>query len=424
LLEPPAELLATVFPWVEQEQERLAQCRASSSKSDDIALKQFLRLLVWLRQVLLQDCAILFAKYPSCAMFRHPPFNNPTFHKFAASALSVVDQAEEDVRHALKNLPENIAATFRGLATDIKMDQHSQRIDTEARWDAVDGRLDQLTGLVQQLIGAKPSRGSQKSKRGSFFPPHLMFFCGVLIQMCVAVLNALQHMTLGPHDTFQAASSSSPPQPFTPSSAATIPNITINISNPSAGTPESGMTYAVAQPTNPLTHSAHSNPICNSTQQQPCVPKYQGQPMTPAQLTKWNSLIAKYGEVCVHKHAWDWVDGDFLPVYLYQSVSGLTDYWTEWMEGIGGYLPTRELTEVWGKKWRRNVPGQRTECGRRKRIIDLVSALSARPNWDVRLALRFLKENYGGLYSARNFSDWLKPENVQAVHVAAATYCR
>ena len=167
---------------MEQEQDRLAQRQASSSKSVDIALKQFLRLLVWLRRVLLQDCAILFAKYPSCAMFRYPPFDSPTFRKFAASALSVVDQAEEDVRHALKNLPEHVAATFRGLATDIKMDQHSQRINTEARWDAVDSRLDQVTGLLQLLIGAKSLKGGRKANKGFSFPSQFMFVCGILIQ--------------------------------------------------------------------------------------------------------------------------------------------------------------------------------------------------------------------------------------------------
>lgn len=109
--------------------------------------------------------------------------------------------------------------------------------------------------------------------------------------------------------------------------------------------------------------------------------------MSQAQLAKWNTLTTKYGEGRVYRHTWDWVQGDFLPVYLYQPADQLTDYWTEWTEGIGGYLSTRELTEGWGAKWRRNNGGQRTECGRRKRVIDLVTALSARPNWDVRLAL-------------------------------------
>jgi hypothetical protein len=47
--EPPADLLSDIFPWVEQQQAAL-EARASSSKlSRDIALKQFLRLLAWLR---------------------------------------------------------------------------------------------------------------------------------------------------------------------------------------------------------------------------------------------------------------------------------------------------------------------------------------------------------------------------------------
>jgi hypothetical protein len=145
--------------------------------------------------------------------------------------------------------------------------------------------------------------------------------------------------------------------------------------------------------------------------------------MTLTQLAKWNILLTKYGEARVHKHTWEWVQGDFLPFYVYQSVIRLTDYWTEWTEGIGGFLPTRELTEVWGAKWRRNNGGQRTECGRRKKVIDLVTTLSARSNWDIHLALRFLAEKYEVLYTPRKFCDWLKPENVQVVLVAAVTYC-
>jgi len=145
--------------------------------------------------------------------------------------------------------------------------------------------------------------------------------------------------------------------------------------------------------------------------------------MTPAQLTKWEHLVAKYGEVRICKHTWEWVHGDFLPVYLYQSVDRLTEYWTEWADGVGGFLSTRELTDGWGARWRRNNGGQRTECGRRKRVIDLVSVLSTRPNWNVQLALRFLEERSEGLYSPRKFCDWLKPDNVKAVLVAADKYC-
>lgn len=142
--------------------------------------------------------------------------------------------------------------------------------------------------------------------------------------------------------------------------------------------------------------------------------------MTPVQLTRWNRLLEKYGEARVHKHQWEWIHGEFLPFYLYQPVDCITGYWTEWADGIGGCLSTRELTEVWGAKWRRNNGGQRTECGRRKKVVDLVIALAARPNWDTHLALRFLSEKYEMLYTPRKFCDWLNADHVQAVLVAAS----
>ena len=52
-----------------------------------------------------------------------------------------------------------------------------------------------------------------------------------------------------------------------------------------------------------------------------------------------------------------------------------------------------------------------------------MTTLSARPNWDVRLALRFLREKYEVSYSPRKFCDWLKPDNVQVVLTAAGMYC-
>ncbi|KAN0134511.1 hypothetical protein V8E53_007657 [Lactarius tabidus] len=288
-LEPPAELLAAVFPWVEQEQDKLAQSRMTLPSSSSSAY-----------------CAILCAKYPSCPMFCHPPFDSPSFRQFASSSLSVVDQAKEEARHALKNLPDNIAATFRGLATDMKMDQHSQRLDSVARWDAVDSWLDQVTDLLHQFIGSKSFKGCKAKK----------------------VLGTPQTLHTTPGHC-GAASSISPPQAFVPSSTATIPNITINISNPSVGTQESGLTCVTTASPHPTTHLAGPNLSHSSTQHQPNIPEYQGRPMTPAQLAKWNSLTMKYGEVCVYRHTWDWVQGDFLPVYLYQSADQLTDYWTE-----------------------------------------------------------------------------------------------
>jgi len=198
------------------------------------------------------------------------------------------------------------------------------------------------------------------------------------------------------------------------------PNLTINISNPSVGPPTANISPTA--PALSFGSSANSNFMSSPTAQS-LTPKYQGQPMNAAQLAKWNALIVKYGEARVQKHQWEWVKGDFVPYYIYPSVDQITDYWTEWADGIGGFLSTRELTEAWSAKWRRNNGGQRTECGRRKRVTDLITVLSNRPNWNTNIALRFLKDKYEGLYTPRKFCDWLTAQNVQLVLVAAASFC-
>jgi Transcriptional activator of glycolytic enzymes len=350
-------------------------------------------------------------------MFRFAPFNTPAFRSFAANSGSVVARAEEDARHALKNLPEQVAISFRGLATDIKMDQHVQRVANEARWDAMESRLEQLTGLLGMIAGSKASKG-RKPKAGEWstsslasIVAHILFASAAVLPFLVPVQDIGPLMT-----TTQVPPSSSSSQP----SAATAPNITINISNPSAGFP----TATISPSAPPLPFSSLTNSSFEpSPATQTLTPKYQGQPMNAAQLVKWNALVEKYGDARVHKHQWEWVKGDFVPYYIYPSVGRITEYWAEWADGIGGFLSTRELTEAWGAKWRRNNGGQRTECGRRKKVTDLITMLSGRPNWSVNLALRFVSNKYEPLYTPRKFCDWLTAQNVQSVFVAAASFC-
>lgn len=160
-VEPPSDLLMSVFPWVEAEQAALHARQASDVRSSNIALRQFLRLLLWLWRVLLQDCAVLYSKYPSCGMFCYTPFNTSAFRDFAANSSAVITRAEEDARYALQNLPNNIVTSFWGLATDIKMDQQAQRIASDARWQAIESQMNEMSRTLGMIAGAK---GSKKCK--------------------------------------------------------------------------------------------------------------------------------------------------------------------------------------------------------------------------------------------------------------------
>lgn len=119
------------------------------------------------------------------------------------------------------------------------------------------------------------------------------------------------------------------------------------------------------------------------------------------QLTAWAQLAAKFDEKCLRMHQWEWVShpndrssGSYLPYYTFQPVLALADIWTEWALGRNGYLPVRAMEEHWAAKWRRDQNGLKTEWGRCKLVIQLIERLAAKPNWNLDLALRFIRVTY------------------------------
>lgn len=94
-------------------------------------------------------------------MFRYTPFNTSAFRDFAANSSAVITRAEEDARYALQNLPNNIVTSFRGLVTDIKMDQQAQRITSDARWQAIESQMNEMSHTLGMIAGTK---GSKKCK--------------------------------------------------------------------------------------------------------------------------------------------------------------------------------------------------------------------------------------------------------------------
>ncbi|KAJ6453431.1 hypothetical protein C8R47DRAFT_1168239 [Mycena vitilis] len=125
-----------------------------------------------------------------------------------------------------------------------------------------------------------------------------------------------------------------------------------------------------------------------------------------AQVAAWNLLVEKYGAR--------------LPYYTYHpKPAKITDVWVEWTTGLNGCLSGRELEEGWGPAWRRNVKTVKTERSRRLKIINLIEKLAAKRNWNLELALRFIRDRYeegrapGGqrlFPTVRSFIDYLQKQ--------------
>ena len=130
-----------------------------------------------------------------------------------------------------------------------------------------------------------------------------------------------------------------------------------------------------------------------------------------ARQQQWNALTVRFSAEQLHKHCWEWVSGEFLPIYAFQPITRITQIWDEHVAGLNGFLAVRDLEEHWQARWRRNVNTLRTENCRRKKVVALVETLAQKPNWSVDLALRFLRDKYEthpDLKKPRAFCEYLQ----------------
>lgn len=136
MIDPPPEITAQIFPWVEHELASLKLRTDQNPLAVDLALEGFLGLLKEMRTILVQDLAALYQKVHASYIYSVPPFNNLIFREFAANAAALLEQSETDAQLALQNLPQDFAQTFQGAMQLLLVKQretsHTQSIKFQA----------------------------------------------------------------------------------------------------------------------------------------------------------------------------------------------------------------------------------------------------------------------------------------------------
>lgn len=130
-------------------------------KAHDQALISLLGALRFFRQVLLQDGAVLFAKYPDLALFKYHPFTSAVFRQFSADSVITIQNAEERARQNLAQLPEAMAMSFRGILETSSVRQetiHQSIQDTQTE-------ISSNVSVLKTLVEAALLSGSTAKKR-------------------------------------------------------------------------------------------------------------------------------------------------------------------------------------------------------------------------------------------------------------------
>ncbi|CAD7067501.1 unnamed protein product, partial [Tilletia caries] len=136
-INPPPALLNKIWPDVEGALLGIEQGRLEK----DLAAQGFLRLLVYLRTVLVQDAVVMRKQFPQHPIFQHTIFADPLFIDYAKNLEVALDKNERPLSVSVQEiLPE-----VHRYLLDMQRDQQAAHLVTQH----TNSTILQLAGLVQ-----------------------------------------------------------------------------------------------------------------------------------------------------------------------------------------------------------------------------------------------------------------------------------
>lgn len=149
--ETPPDVVAQIFPWVEDELKALKMRIATNPLASDLALERFLGLLKDMRQILVQDLAALFKKIPTSYIYSCVPFNSTSFRQFAHIVPGLIEESEKMTKLALQNLPEVVIQTVSGTVGLSVMTQKEESAKTRTTLHSLEATVNKILGSIEYM---------------------------------------------------------------------------------------------------------------------------------------------------------------------------------------------------------------------------------------------------------------------------------
>jgi hypothetical protein len=126
---PPADLLSMIWPQLDQWHGRFGP---GPGQINDLAAMGFTNLLFYLREVVLQDSAVLMAKFPNSPVWSHPVFQHPAYKPFAQQVAAFVQEEERPSQLAVLTQALPVLADYLN-AIDARNEARVQELTAELR---------------------------------------------------------------------------------------------------------------------------------------------------------------------------------------------------------------------------------------------------------------------------------------------------
>jgi hypothetical protein len=136
-IEPPDELCRKVFPWIEESEKQLRDGVTESSGP------QVVKVMKWLRKVLLQDAAVIKggeSVHCKHRIWSHSVFQDSLFEEFASELKSSIEGASDPMQALIARAVPHVAAALQANTT--AQVQHTNIVNSKI--DKMTSRLDEI----------------------------------------------------------------------------------------------------------------------------------------------------------------------------------------------------------------------------------------------------------------------------------------
>ncbi|KAE8189287.1 hypothetical protein A4X06_0g7249 [Tilletia controversa] len=362
------ELLKKVFPWADDWDAAISTGKTADGKRVEIniAARGFVRLLLRLRKVIIQDAVVLRKIFPNWFVWSHSLFGDRLFLQYERDLLESLDTpaaSDDRIVQVLPLLADQIAA------------------NTAAMQQAM------ASGFV--AVGAQIASFSHQQ---NIILAEQQKFHGAQIQALHQHINALSGMYMGALSARPPLSTTTP----SPIAAHGLPS-----STGSTTAADSSSTHSFADtarsprpslpsllPPTSLPPSSSFSPVLPSLPLlgpfPPVSPVVSQQPASAAaRLEAPTPVTADNGAVVAR-------DEEVMPPFAQdRAVSSVVQLWTEWEYGLGGRVSVSHMDLRWGNKWR-TKDAIRKHYSRRINIIARINSLAAERHTTSEVAAQLL----------------------------------
>ncbi|KAL2140333.1 hypothetical protein VTI28DRAFT_3977 [Corynascus sepedonium] len=138
-LTPPEALLSMIWPELDRWRDQFGP---GPDQVNDFAAMGLTNLLFYLREVVLQDSALLMHQFPDNPVWNHPVFRHEAYQAFAEQVLALVQEEERPSQLALlaQTMPD-VAGHLKSIESRIEAASAKLRTDLDIRLQAFETRL-------------------------------------------------------------------------------------------------------------------------------------------------------------------------------------------------------------------------------------------------------------------------------------------